>query len=172
MWIGIALVSVILAIWTKDSMWYSCNFSFGIGMIFKAYEAVFLNSIKKHRLFWLAVLLSGFAISAVIYMTAMNKSITIYIGFKVLASIFWTCLVLCVALQRSLAHGKYIRLLGEASLECYLLHPFVLASLEKVSYPKNAEESMAIALLSIAVSVIAAYVFHVFYKKMVLQKKQ
>lgn len=162
-WAGILLISAALGVCTKDSAWYSCNFSFGIGIAVKAYESQFAVFLKKYRFFPLIFLFVCFGGSAVIYMLAMNGNQAIYIGFKILASVFWTLFVFSLAVQIKFAYGKYIRRLGEASLECYLVHPFVLAIVEQsVSFGKK-WEYLGIVCISVVCSIIISCFLHKTY---------
>lgn len=159
MWIGILLVSMLLALCTEDSTWYSSNFAFGVGIVVNVYYKQFANLVSRYRVLWFSMLTACFAGSAVIYMLAMNKNQILYIGFKVLASVLWAVLVLSCVTQVKMQYGKVIKILGNASLECYLLHPMILTVIGN-----KMNEPMAAVVVSILTSVVVACVIHYLYR--------
>ncbi len=169
MWLGILVISLLIGLCTKDSTWYSCNFSFGIGIFIKKYEFEFSDFVKKNHFWWFVIISVCFCASAVLYMTAMNKNQIVYICFKITASVLWTGLVLSVALFVKFRWGRVISSLGEASLECYLVHSFVISVIEEKLVFTKKIGYLGIYFISFLTSVIAAYLIHSIYNFLVLK---
>lgn len=169
--IGVVLVSVVLAVLVKDEIWYATNLSFVVGIWFKVYDEKIVNFLTKYGTFCCAVLGTGFAMSAVIYMMTAHGNRFVYMTFKVLAAVLWAMFILCVFDLHEPVWGIRfgINRLGKISLECYLLHRFVLNIIEK-----SALSTIVIVVVSLTVTLISSYIVNYIFgkiRKIIIQEK-
>lgn len=150
---AVAVLSLLLALFVKNDVWYSSNFSFLVGICCKVYEDRLAELLSKKGLGCCAALAVGFICCAVVYMVMSGKIFGIYIICKVLASVFWALLCMCVFFMRepAWAFGLHIHKLGRFSLECYLLHRFALHLVENLPYGP-----VPILLAALALTLICA----------------
>lgn len=146
---GIALASVLLAFYFKDDVWYASNISFGAGILIKVYE----DKISSFPRGIFAILFGGgFVVCAVIYMMAMNQNQAVYLLFKILASAFWAILVLGILIQFDITKIHMFQAIGKGSLECYLIHGFILNVFKTLEL-----EPIFIVCISLLITLICAY---------------
>ncbi|MCH5249881.1 MAG: acyltransferase [Lachnospiraceae bacterium] len=160
---GVLLVSVLLAFFVDEDVWYASNLSFVVGIVFKVYEDKIVEFLSKYRVIGYIVLGMGFAICAVIYMSMAQSHQVIYLIFKVLASVLWALLCLCIFAVYKMTSGikLHINSLGRFSLECYLLHRFILNLFKGVDMA-----AAAIICISIAVTLVCSYIVNYLFGKM------
>lgn len=164
---GIFIISVLLAVIFKDSLWYSSNIAFGIGVLVKTYEKEFIAFVSKgwgNKIILLAV---WFALSGFIYMSAMNRNQIIYILFKVMASGAWTVLILALCVKVNYK-GELLERLGQISLECYLLYPHIFSVVDRMELPLT--EKLIIGLLFVfGLSCLWHYTYGILVKRKVTE---
>ena len=122
---GICIISILLAVIFKDSLWYSSNIAFGIGIIVKVYEKRFITFISKGWGIKTILLMVWFICSGVIYMFAMDRNQIRYVFFKIMAAAAWVVLLLALSVKGRRNQGNLLGKLGKISLECYLIYPYV-----------------------------------------------
>lgn len=150
--IGVFLVSVLLAVIVKDSVWYASNISFGVGILAKVYEERIAEYSKP---VFLGSVVGGFIVSAVIYMLAMNRNEFVYIFFKVIASGLWSILILGILIDYKIARIKVLEVVGTISLECYLIHHFILDLFTPLTW-----EPLLVCSISVVITIFCSFVIH------------
>lgn len=150
--IGVFTVSSLLSYCTKDDVWYASNISFVVGMFIKLYE----DKIAEFSKFiFTGISMGGFIGNALIYMMAMNQNQIIYIFFKILASALWATLILGILIQFKIRKVQGLEVIGSVSLECYLLHGFILSLFKPLSL-----QPIFLCGISVMVTLVCAYAVH------------
>lgn len=163
--VGIFIISIILAAIFRDSLWYSSNISFGIGIIVKTYEKSFYTFVNRCWGWISLLLLSGFIISAYIYACYMDKNYGVYLFFKIMASAVWSILILTICIRVPLHSCKPLEKLGSLSLECYLFYPHIYMLLSKGHFKPEFT-----ILLGVLLVICFSILWHKFYY-MVIKRK-
>ncbi len=130
--LGVAAVSLLLAVTVGDEVWYSSNFSFVVGICVKVYEDEIVSFLTKCKAICLIALGGGFLGSAAVYMVMADRNFWLFIICKILASVLWAslCMSIFLVYDPRWAVRLHIDALGKVSLECYLLHRFILHLME------------------------------------------
>lgn len=160
--LGVTVISVILAVAGQDSVWYSSNFAFLIGIIAARYDEKIGRWILSGRRSISIVLLASFLCSGVFYTYFTDKSELIYVLGKIVASLLWSLLILTVFAYREMSN-KMINKIGAASLEIYLIHIIVL---QRLGLERGRIGVVMVLLISLLVSLIIAEILHKFFKNL------
>lgn len=158
--LGVTVISVILAVAGKDSVWYSSNFAFLIGVIAGRYDEKTGGWILSGRRSISIVLLASFLCSGVFYTYFTDKSELIYVLGKIIASLLWSLFILTIFAYREMSN-RMINKIGAASLEIYLIHIVVLQKLELVMEKIS---DVVVLLTSLLISLIIGDILHKFFE--------
>lgn len=150
--ISIVIVSVLLAFFIKDDVWYSSNISFGVGILIRTYEDRIACFSKPIFYFFIV---GGFTASVAIYMLSMSQNQAIYLIFKILASAFWLVLVLGILILYKIGRILVLEIIGRCTLECYLLHGFIFNLFKSLNL-----EPIIILCISLLTTLICAYAIY------------
>lgn len=130
--LGVFIISVVLAVITRNDVWWTSNISFGLGVLIGVCYEPFSNIFMRHKIISIGLFAIGFIGCAVIYAIADGQSQFVFLLFKVLASATWAVLVMGGAVLYQPAWGRVFRAIGRSSLECYLIHETVLALVQRL----------------------------------------
>ncbi len=154
--VGVSVISIILAVTVKSSVWYSSNYAFLIGIVAGRYDESIGVWLQQRKAICCGILLFGFLCSGVIYTYFTNKSEFIYILGKITASILYTLFILGVFAYREKTNWIFMKT-GAISLELYLVHNFVLLRLSLV---KEKIGAAGVLLFSLLLSVVFSLILH------------
>lgn len=157
--VGIAAISLLRLLNGEPSTFYSSNFALLVGVIAGQYDEEIGRWISSRRQSTCIILLIGFLGSGVFYTYFTNKVEWIYILGKIICSVIWVLFLLAVFAYKEKS-DKIINKVGAASLEIYLIHDFVLYSLNDVIEAVNPIMVLITALL---VSLVIGELLHKFF---------
>lgn len=156
---GVTVISFILAVMMKDSVWYASNIAFLIGTAAGEYDeevAAWFQAGNNRRGICTIVLFVSFLCSGGVYTFYTDRSQAVYLAGKITASALWAMFLLCLFLDQEKTGRLTVRI-GAASLEVYLIHIFVLQRLEVLH---DRIGTAVVAGLGILISLILGQLLH------------
>lgn len=164
--LGVTCYIVVAYLIGLGGWWFYSSFGFVLGMLWKANEGRIYSFIKnKFLLFW-AIFLCGFFVGYCLRLINSKtiQSPMIYNIALLLASAAFTGMIFTV-LKRIDISNRIWTFLGSISFEIYLIHELVYSILRSNSLGIYISNDLLYVTLVLVISVIAAFGFNLFIKK-------
>lgn len=135
--VGVAGISAALFIAMNDSVWYASNIAFLVGVVVAQYKETFFTWIGKREKIYSGILLIMFLTCGIFYSYYTNKSQLLYLIGKIVASAIWAIFIIGL-FPLEIKGMNFIKKIGKASLEIYLLHGVIIQVLSEKLLQVNA----------------------------------
>lgn len=165
--VGIAGISLVLALAMKDSVWYASNIAFLIGVAVAQCNQEFLLWVGRKKPVFCGFMLILFLICGIFYSYFMNRLQPLYLLGKIMASAVWVTFVISLFPMR-IEGMRCVKKIGKSSLEIYLIHGFIIQELSTI-FPQT--ETIIVLIMSLVLAFLVGQCVHYLSKRLFFSRR-